>query len=322
MIPRRATDWSRSARKALRLRGKRDEARHQGNAYMFVDDVRIWIMPIRLGRGGQRFKARLEPASAEWEAALADALSHKSYSDSLSDACCDFFQDLAVQLASCGRSLYEIIRAPEHNERGPWPFRLSWFSDEGVRRRGELYVQEGEALSVETAGYEHAKVEIPAGDVWEVRLPDSIGSWREQGRLLELLGQLNPYPPEWLRREWAANTNQSGYEFAHHKRETDVLLAQVSGAWKWDARMTWKDNVLEYYEVYRMLMFRTALARLREHMLLRMNELLRRLGCGSVLVFEGIPTSAELVLIARELHDGRVSYETVLKSSTTSPSRT
>ncbi len=317
-MSRSSADWKYERARTRRLESEGKKRRHEGNAYMFIDDVRLWIMPIRVGRDEHPFSARLEPAAPEWEKALMDALDHKEYPRSLAEVVCDFLQDLAVRLAYDGRALYEIIQGPASANR-QIPFYLAPFSSEGVRRTRRHYIQEGNVLSTQNAQYEHVKVQIPVEDVWELRLPESVGSSRVQRDMLEVISQLSPYPPDWVQKEWAANESKTGYEFAHHRTETEVLLARATKGWYWDARMTWKDSVLEYYEVYRMLMFRSALAKIREHMVRSMNQLLRRLGCASSLVIRGVPTSEELAHIFRELEAGRLSYAAVLQQSATSP---
>jgi len=294
-----------------------EDGRREGNAHMLRQDVDLGIMPIG-GRSRSRpqFAVELRPDDGLAVDLLTEALGGDIPGDSLTETVCDFVRDVASSLVWEGRTLYEVVWGPPHAKDGTRRrFFLAHFPIWGVVRKQGSYIQGGSVLSMKTGQTEVRTASIPERDVLNIALPSFLGSAPVQPRFLSLLGRMYPYPPDWVLREWSGEVANSGYAFEKHRRETEILVANVTKPWGWDGRWAWRDHSLEYFQVFRALIFRRSLARLREHIIGQVNQVLRRLDFRTGIELVGLPSSAEVEDVIAELHAGRIDFKTALDRS-------
>src|SRR5439155_26034019 len=68
------------------------------------------------------------------------------------------------------------------------------------------------------------------------------------------------------------------YDFSAHKREKEMLFAEVTQPIGWTVRGLFTDSQLEPYRVWREIRFQEFKVKLRECVLTRLNELLQEIG--------------------------------------------
>lgn len=260
---------------------------------------------------------RLSPPEESWTELLRVALAprDKYWRRDLASVLTDFIEDTAQSMALDGRALFEIVRGPKHErlQRQRW-FKFIHFPDRWLRRRRNLYIQEG-PLWDHTEGDPYHRVELPADSVLEIRLPSGIGESATQRRFLQTLNDLDTLSVMWPYQDMAEGKASPPFSFSDYRKNTYAKIARLTRLWGWYARNLWREDTLEYYQMYRILLFRRTLALLRGHILKELNGRLSELGMPGKLIIQGLPTMRDIDHILDELREGSMNFEEALKRS-------
>jgi hypothetical protein len=100
----------------------------------------------------------------------------------------------------------------------------------------------------------------------------------------------------------------SNFNFMEYRREMEIYECRVTRRWGWNRRDLSSGNWTEFALFYRIMTFRWAQATLREHILLELNRLLKRLGINAEIKVSGLPTSENILGLRSEMVFGNISY--------------
>ena len=275
------------------------------NVYMFTEDVRLAVMPIRGGgpRSTPDFSVEIQ-GGPEHETRASEIL--KSLSEhnqpSLAELLSAAVETIAIQLARNGRAVYEIVQ----DERGD-ACQLHGFTSQRLFRFFGRYIQIIPKADRVPRGKIY--VIIPERDVWGIAMPQVLGGCRGYRAMLRRLAGFQHLTPSFLTNELS---RQQGwppyYDYQRYVRESELFVAKLTARWGWNQRDSGQRSRTEFYWFYRTLQFNWAQACLREHIVKELNRLFRRLGIEAEIVVKGLPTASEILAIRQRMCEGHISF--------------
>jgi hypothetical protein len=277
-----------------------------GNAFMFVRDVPLGIMPSRHDDGD--FAVSLDPPDPVVQERVIALLEIGQFSrHGLREALVDFVETLAQDIAFSGECYFEIAD-PHGAEEAR---RLLILPSGIIRHRGASYMQV--VPQADRRAGEPAEIEIPAERIWHVTLPPALGSPEEHRALLRELERLGmPVPGFALEGERFGA--EAGFDFATSRRAMDVAVERATRRWGTIPSFQRVKGTTEYYMFARRLQWNHAQALLREHIVAGLDGLLDRLGLGRLDV-RGLPSASEQALTIKRLQRGEISVEDALATA-------
>jgi hypothetical protein len=109
-------------------------------------------------------------------------------------------------------------------------------------------------------------------------------------------------------KDLEVSRTNSHFNFLEYRREVEVFQCRVTRRWGWNHRDLSSKNWTEFALFYRLMTFRAAQAILREHILLELNDLLKRFGIKAEIGVSGLPTSENILGLRSEMVFGNISY--------------
>jgi hypothetical protein len=285
-----------------------------GHAFLLARDIPLGIMPIRGTRDRPSFGVELSPsADGDRQAWLIHFLHIGQYEQrTLEEALVDFVDAAATYIGYFGEVVFEILVDSEGE-----PSRLDSLPPGRILRTPRRYLQ-----VVPKADREQLQsrrfVAIPRKRIWRLALPRRLGGPRRHRRLLGHLQALSdPMMPQFA-LESPDLGRASGYDFTAYHDAADRLQERATKQWGTVPSVQRPVGPsTEYYFIARRLAFFQAQARLREHMIAELNQLLARVTVPHSLVVSGIPTADEIAATLERLHNGEVTFAEAIEATRT-----
>ena len=285
------------------------------SAYMFVQDVHVAVMPIG-GRFSQErdFSVEIQGSSEHQAVSILQSLTDGDlFSEpNLKELLCDVVNEIALYLASGGRSVYEIIRDKENQEA----WRLYSFTNK------RLFRVFGKCIQIipksDRQLWEKSYVIIPNEDIWEIAMPKMLGGYQGYRSILKKLSRFSQIVPSFLmdelnQQKWPAYFNVKRYE-----KEKNLFVAKTTKRWGWHMRSSGLRIWTEFYAMYRYITFDWAKACLREHIIKELNQLFRQLQIDAEIVVKGLPTAREILKTRQQMCEGKITFDEASKKCSVS----
>ncbi len=279
-------------------------------SYMFVDDVRTHIMPYRerSNSGSKLFQVNISNPSLETEAKV---LFHISYENdpsyrSLSEVVFDFIREVvSFLLVKGGKAYFEIVEATVQEDEFSKSVLVLKPIHGKIVRFGKTYYQ---VIPKEVQEVKERYIPVPQSKIWVLEISRDLGRVKD---IIALSNNMKEFgKASFLGSEIVSNQkNLFGFEFNDFSSLIDAAVLRVTHKWGWDMRMCINNqHALEYYLYYRNLRFGYSMAILRNDMLSKMNNLLRRLGYDAIMSFSGIPTPEDLLDVIKKMEQRQLSF--------------
>lgn len=295
----------KASRVATHFPSLRENLGMSSNAFMFIEDVQLAVMPI----GGRPHRASGFAVDIRGRCEHADhatvILNSLAEFDQHSDTALlsDVVAGIARQFAWYGRSVHEIV----WNEKNGGTFRLHSFTSRRLFHTLGRYVQIIPKADQDLWGKSY--VIVPEIDIWEVAMPKVLGGYRGYRAILWWLARFRHLGPSFLQDELSQQTWPAHYDFQRYVRETKFFEAKITARWGWNQRDFSQSNWTEFYMFYRILRFKWAQAVVREHIVNELNRLFRRLRVEAEIVVKGLPTASEIIAIRKRMSKGEISFQ-------------
>lgn len=288
----------------------REGSMPSGHAFLLARDIPLGILPIRGTRDHPDFSVELRPANSEREARLCHFLHIGQFEHrSLDEAVIEFADTAANYIGHFGEVYFEIIVDADGEPLQLDPLPPGHF----VRIPGRHLQTIGKRDRLELGVSRF--VPIPSERVWRLALPRSLGSARHHRRLLRRLERLSDPMPQFALRSPDLGRS-AGFEFTAMRDASDRLQERATRRWGTVPSIQRPvGGSTEYFFIARRLAFFQAQARLREHMIDRLNELLKRLDIPHSIAVFGVPTAKEIAATLDRLHRGEVSFTEALDAT-------
>lgn len=282
--------------------------------HMFIEDVKLSIVPIGGRVSKKEFNISLEPSDQKVQQIIEKALSPDRYHHDLAGTICDFIADCAVRLLVYEKVVYEIVYLSESENRKTVGFELVQINPYTLVHRGNSVCQ--------FLPEEHSKklrerrcLELRPDRILTFRLPMNV-----QGKLdhmMESMRTLNLTSPDFFMKELAAGLKKTPYDVAEHHHLKNVALAKTTKDFGWNARNSFEKEASEYYLIYRHLKFERFKIELRNKIVDTLNagiELAgKQLDFDNKISINGLPTLDTVETAFNHLQQGDVPFGEVLE---------
>lgn len=296
------------------LRARRDYFA-QLYPHMLIEDVALGIMPIGGHAEKKPFRVFVTPPDPRAEKLIAVAIARRDYSRDFADAVCDFFHDCAQTIMAFGEAVYEIVYLSQPDDGTIVGFELMFIQPRTViRRRGKLvqYVPADVARERKVPQY----VQLSPERILTFKPPAYV-----QGKLSHIMESLaflsRPPLPNFALQGEGGSSKPVPYDSAAHIRVEKLALADVGKLIGWNARGLLQEETLEYYWLYRELLFERFKIELRGSILKTLNDGLdragRKVGFSVRLEIEGLPTLADVDAAQAHLAAGDRPFKEILE---------
>lgn len=190
------------------------------NVYMFVEDVKLGIMPLKAIRGSETFSVEMSGRDDHVESAtsmLRSLARHECYR--LEDLVSETVRSIALRLSWRGSAVHEIISVNEPIQG----YVLHAFTTERLVRCFGLYIQL--IPKSDRNLWKRRYVVLRDRDVWEVRVPDSLGGAYGYHAILKQLARFDDLHPQFWREELAKGDMPRYFDLQRYVRETEIYYA-------------------------------------------------------------------------------------------------
>ncbi len=284
--------------------------------HMFIEDVKLGIMPIGGRTLKKQFTIALEPSDTNWAQIVESALSPREYHHGLASEVCDFVAQCAVELLLFDTSTYEIVYLSEQKSGKLAGFEFVHINPVTIVQRGNNLLQ---VLPNELAAElgKPGQIELKPERILAFHLPS--GFQGKMDELMELISILSsPVAPDFYMKEMASGSMKTPYEVKTHIYRRKVALASATKLYGWNARLAFQEEALEYYLIHRSLLFEHFKIGLRESILETLNQGIKRaggqLGFDTKIIVIGLPTLNDVKIADDHLQKGDLRFAEIMET--------
>lgn len=293
-----------------------DRAKYYGEFYptMFIQDVKLRIMPYGGRVSKKEFSILLDPSDSKIQKLIEEGISPDEYHHDLAGIICDFVADCAINLLLYETMTYEIVYLSEHKSGKFVSFKLVQIDPYTLVQQGNRISQ----LLPDERGTELSKrdkITFEPERVITFTLPVSIQGKMDQ--IMESMVILSKTTPRFFMEEMAAGKRVTAYNVTTHNHLKNVALARITKDIGWDGRWSFDKDALEYYLIYRRIQFETFLIELRDSILETLNaglELVgKQFGFNNKILANGLPTLENVQTAHNHLAKGDLPFGEILE---------
>ncbi len=283
-------------------------------ARMFIDDVKLSIMPIGGRTARKQFQISLEPSDRNVEKIIESALVPGHYHSGISSEVCDFVSQCALELLLFDILTFEIVYLAEQKSGKLIGFEFVLINPFTLaQKRTSLQQVIPDQTNVKSKRTQY--IDLKPDRVLTFRLPHKFLGKMDD--LIESLAVLSPpTTPDFFMNELLSEAKRTPYDVKDHIHRHNVALANSTKLFGWNARLLFQDEALEYYLIHRNLIFERFKIELRDSIVKTLSEGVKRagskLGFTNEIVITGLPTISDVQMAFELLQKGEASFEEIL----------
>ena len=282
--------------------------------HMFIEDVRLRIVPIGGRVSKKEFNISLDPPDPRVQQIIEKAISPDGYRHNFAGIICDFIANCAAYLLIYETVTYEIVYLSEPESGKTVGFEL-------VQINPYTLVDRGNSLSQflpdehSTKLRERRCIELQPEHILTFKLPANIRGKLDQ--IMESMRILSLTSPNFFMKELEAGFRKTPYDVTRHYHLRNVALAKITKDFGWDARNSFVKEASEYYLIYRYIKFERFRIELRDSILDTLNTGLelagKQLGFNTKILLNGLPTLDDVQIAYNHLIKGEVPFGEILQ---------
>lgn len=281
--------------------------------HMLIEDVSLWVMPPSLRRNDGA-RVILEPPNNDAEDLVVRALEREHYGRDPYGAVYEFFHRCAATMVASARAPYEIVYSYPPDSDKAVGFELFSISPATLLVEDGQLVQYVPQRYVATGKYP-PRIRL---DLDRLVIFEPPGMYREAlaGAVPSLVAIQQSRGMDLALESFQVGREELPYDFQAHKHAEHAAVAEATKDIGWDARSLFREETLEYYQLYRQLMFMRFAIGLRECILETLNK---ALDAASQVVtplgqlrLEGLPTSTNVEDALKHLEAGDRPFKDIL----------
>ncbi len=299
------------------------ELSRQFYSHMFIQDLTSGLHSYRFTHA-DRVSVSLEGGRGRDEDRLSLALPAGNFASgkahrSLCEAIGDYIDAVASAIAYYGLAYLEFAFAEAADEDGHPGFELVALPHGRIEHAGDVYRQWiPHTVSAERRiAFDY--VEIPADRILKISMPSDIMPPDEYRRLLRELVFLSQghVAPSWEQERVERGEDGVIFDYGAYRAAERQHLARLTAPFGWNARSLLRECATECYMWIRHLRMLRAKARLREHILSRLNDGLKQTcsvtGIDGPVLVSGCVSSEEVEAVRDDLAAGNVEFRAVVE---------
>jgi hypothetical protein len=293
-----------------------DRAKYYGEFYptMFIQDVKLRIMPYGGRISKKEFSILLDPPDPKIQKLIEEGISPNEYHHDLAGVICDFVADCAVNLLLYETMTYEVVYLSERKSGKYVGFELVQINPYTLVQHGNRISQ----LIPDERGIElskREKITFEPERLITFKLPVSLQ--RKMDQIMESMVILSKTTPDFFMKEMASGKRVTAYNVTTHNHLKNVALARITKDIGWDGRWSFDKDALEYYLIYRRIRFEKFLIELRDSIIKTLNATLelvgKQLGFTNRILINGLPTIDDVKAAFDHLSKGDIPFKDVLE---------
>jgi hypothetical protein len=285
------------------------------NRLVFTRDVPLGLVPI----GGHSDMNPNFAVRADGDAAVGQAivsfLGREQSHGWLAEAVCDFIEEVAKLLAEDGDAYYELVSGPAPVAAGPggaaarpaFERHLEMIPPRSLHRLWPIAVQ----AVPRDAPAARRLIRVPKNKFFRIKLPQSLGTPRSHRRMLRRLDRVEQASRSFI-TVTAPTSPPKGYDYRAAQRASESEVVRLTRQWGILTFLEPKD-MTPYFSIAGALCHRRAQAILRDHIVDRLNAILRAQGLAEVRL-EGLPAVADVERTLAELAAGTIDLKQAVEA--------
>lgn len=289
-------------------------------AERLIKDVSLGIMPIGGKTKKKDFKVIISPSNKEIQDLISKGITRDDYRINLASEVCKFFEECVHTILSYGEADYEIAFLSRQDGGENIEFKLELIPPTTLVQQKDKYYQ---YLPKELADINNLPQYIPLSecDILRFQVPSYLQD--ELRYVLDSLISLSKRPtlPEFFLNSIDGNPNQVPFDITAFNYSHNLALAEAGKSIGWNSFVSPDSGILEYYNIYRFLLFEKFKINLRNSILSTFNEGLhiigQRLGFSAELGIEGLPSIEDANIALSKLSDGNISFNEIIDQFST-----
>ena len=293
--------------------------------HMLEQDVALQLLPVsgeirRTDEPCARLLSRSQDAPREVQEFVIAGLSGER--DSLASAVAEHVNQTAAAVVAHGRAVYEVAYYKQNGK--PVGFVLLYLLPQYlVSRRGSLRqeIPHGTRIPSDALGEEPREITERERPLSADRLliadwPPGYADGQQHVKNLRWLGR-KQYPEFLIPKPGVPDASRVPYDFERFRAVQDRALAATTRFIGWNARGLFDRLQTGYYYAARHLRFERFKIALRDHLLAKLNDVLKRtgrdLGFDAQLQLQGLPGPADVDKAEQELAEGGASLKDIIE---------
>lgn len=280
---------------------------------MLIEDVANHLIPSSSYHAA--FRVTLEPKDTKAEKLIAAALNRDDYHTDLASAIHNFFVQCAHTVMAFGEATYEIVYLSDPNDEAVVEFQLAFIQPLTVMLRHGQLVQ---YVPTEIARARKGSQYIPLVSDRIITFPLPASVQKDYGAMMEGLAFLSNHKvPDFVFEAGDDGSRRTPFDFTTHIHLEKQALAEAGRLIGWRARDLFREETLQYYDLYRALVFERFKVEMRTTLLEKLNEALtlvgHKVGFSGQLRVSGLPTLKEIEVAEAHLSAGDQPFQEILK---------
>ncbi len=272
-------------------------------AYMFIQDIQLAIMPIGGRSRQEKFSIKFQGKKAESDKAkkLIQQLGQFEKYDE-PEIMCDAVDNIVKNLVWDGEVHYEIVKHKKNTY-------LNRFTSRNLYKFFKWYIQ---IIPIKDRNIWKRKFSIiNKKKVWKIEIPKSLGGKKAFQKTVKKIGKYEGFGPKFATQKMINGEFENSYDFQGYRRNNKIYINSITKNWGWNRRDWGQDNCTEFYTFYRMLNFKYAQALLRESIVDEINGLLKRISIDCKIEMKGIPSSKKIIKLRKKMELGQISFNDI-----------
>jgi len=285
--------------------------RFRENLYtsMLIDDIGMMILPTFRN---ENFSVTWSGTNTDAIDLISNALSSRRYNSGLKDSVYDFFRQCAQTIMAYGKSHYETVYFKKESDDQWTSFELAHIVPYSIFNQGGSFYQKI-PIEDDIHGDKLRKVLIPNEYILTFNLPRMLQKHYEL--MMDTLYNIKTVPPDFSLPY--NNPEQIPFDFTNYLLYENLAIACAVRNIGWNARNLFDKNVLDYYLIYRMLLFKKFLILLRNEILSTLNSGINsigdKIGFSGDIQLNGIMTLEDLNDLTSRLESGDISFLEIIE---------
>jgi hypothetical protein len=273
---------------------------------MFEEDVRLRIMPVGGRRYNEDFCVALDGDPEDFDRfdALFSLMRDYEWTNR-EENFTKGVERIASHLLLGGAAYFEIIQGRKDGNPKLY-FALHGLQAQYIYSVPQVYLHFSNVRDLEGHLVKRF-AKVKKSDIWRVDLPKALGSAADLRKLKNCLAHVQA-APNFQRRELEQGRWSGDYDAQEFGILRRLAVLRGTRAWGWNGRDSSLTYETEFYTIYRTARFHWAVSTLREHIMERINDLLRSLKINCQVAIKGVLSSSEVQEIQESLLNGYIDF--------------
>lgn len=265
---------------------------------MFIDDIVTGIIPVSLNRDKYDIQVTIECDKNDLDLVkdILNGFSNYSEKFDLKQLVKDAIEGIARSISWYGDAVYEIYK--NENDIKLINLRANKFIDCKF-----FYIQLPPQKKLPKL--------INKKTIWKISIPKSLQTKYSYKRILTAIDKFGSMMPKYIEDELHKGNAFHYYDSKIYREKQFWYVNDLTSEWGWNQRDTSEEFTTEFFRNYKYIKFDLSQAIFREHIIIELNHLFKKLNIKAFITIENIPTSDDYKKHIQNFISNKISYNEV-----------